>query len=119
MPKDDALLGKMFEVVITTTGKHYLKGDVVAESLACAPPRPTPLPPGTVSGAVEWKKKKTEATVATNTMAAADSRLHIDSSSSRSSWLRISDVALLLVAALVLCAAILSHYTHFFTVWSR
>ena len=127
MPKDDALLGKMFEVVITTTGKHYLKGDILEESLVCAPSRPTPLPQGTVSGATEWNRKKmTEATVAIHTLPPAtntrpeSSRLHESSSGSRNCvWLRVGDIVLLLVAALVLCAALLGHRTQLFTIWSR
>ena len=133
MPKDDALLGKMFEVVITTTGKHYLKGEVLMESLAHAPSRPAPLPRGSVSGATEWKKRTTTATVtmvASHRMAngtnLGSSKLHKPlssrsrSSSNRGQWLSIGDVALILVAALVLCAALmLSHTTHLFTIWSR
>ena len=125
VPKDNALLGKMFEVVITTTGKHYLKGDVLAESLTCAPSRPAPLPRGTVSGATEWRQRTT--TVAAERTATStdpgSSKLH--EPLSRSSikfnggwWLSLGDVALILVAALVLCAAlILTHTTHLFTIW--
>ena len=126
VPKDDALLGKMFEVVITTTGKHYLKGDVLAESLTRAPSRPTPLPRGTVSGATEWRQRTT--TVAAERTATStdpgSSELHEPlSSGSRSGtnggqWLSFGDVALILVAALVLCAALfLTHTTHLFTIW--
>lgn len=60
VPKDPLLLGKMFEVVITSTGKHYLKGDVVTESLVRVPPRPTPLPTGAVSGRKEWREKQSQ-----------------------------------------------------------
>ena len=133
VPKDDTLLGKMFEVVITTTGKHYLKGDVLAESLTHAPSRPAPLPRGTVSGATEWKKRTTTTTATTvsshrtaNGANLGSSELHKPlSSGSRSSinggrWLSFGDVALILVAALVLCVAlILTHTTHLFTLWSR
>lgn len=52
MPRDPALLGKRFEVMITSTGKHFLKGQVVKESLVQAMPRPPPLPAGHVSGHV-------------------------------------------------------------------
>ena len=128
MPKDNALLGKMFEVIITTTGKHYLKGDVLAESLTCAPSRPTPLPRGTVSGATEWRQRTTTVAAERTTTStdSGSSKLHEPlSSGSRSSinggrWLSLGDVALILVAALVLCAAlILTHTTHLFTIWSR
>jgi hypothetical protein len=134
VPKDDSLLGKMFEVVITTTGKHYLKGDVLVESLARAPSRPAPLPHGTVSGATEWRKKKTTTTTIATTVASqktvdstnpGSSELHKPLSSGNRSgisgrWLSLGDVALVLVAALVLCVALmLSHTTHLFTIWSR
>ena len=118
----------MFEVIITTTGKHYLKGDVLAESLARAPSRPTALPQGTVSGATEWnRKKKTEASVTMHTIPSdhttssgtKSSRLQESSKSGRNCvWLRLGDVLLLLVAALVLCVALLSHRTQLFTIWS-
>ena len=118
----------MFEVVITTTGKHYLKGDVLAESLTCAPSRPAPLPRGTVSGATEWRQRTTTVAAertATSTDPGSSKLYEPLSSGSRSSinvgrWLSFGDVALILVAALVLCAAlILTHTTHLFTIWSR
>ena len=132
VPKDDSLLGKMFEVVITTTGKHYLKGDVLAESLVRAPSRPTPLPQGTVSGATEWRKRSTEATIAShrtdkgsmNPGATEKSELceTLSSKSRTRGWLRLGDVLLLLMATLLLCVAlVLSHNTQLLTVkfWSR
>ena len=57
MPKDPSLLGKMFEVEITSTGKHFLKGSVVQDSLLRVLPRPQPLPPGQVSGAETHKSE--------------------------------------------------------------
>lgn len=51
VPKDPSLLGKMFAVDIVTTGKHFLKGTVVRDSLEKMVPRPPPLPVGAVSGA--------------------------------------------------------------------
>ena len=57
--KDPSLLGKMFDVVITETGKHYLKGDVLKESLAVVPARPAPLPFGAVSGMKTFKNQRT------------------------------------------------------------
>lgn len=113
VPKDDSLLGKMFEVVIASTGKHYLKGEVATESLVHAPTRPTPLPHGTISGAKEWREKVTAA----ETTATDRSTARLDSISSN--WLRVSDILLLVVAALVLCAAVLGHYSQLYTVWSR
>ena len=50
VPKEPSLLGKTFQVDIITTGKHFMKGGVVTESLVGSVPRPSPLPPGTVSG---------------------------------------------------------------------
>ena len=46
-------MGRMFEVEITSTGKHYLVGEVVKHSLVRMPSRPAPLPYGAVSG---WGK---------------------------------------------------------------
>ena len=57
VPKDPTLLGKMFEVVITSTGKHFLKGSVVKESLDHVVVRPPPLLAGDVSGMEVWKAK--------------------------------------------------------------
>ena len=59
MPKEPALLGKMFEVVITSTGKHFLKGQVLEESLVQVSLRPQPLPAGHVSGMQAWKARQT------------------------------------------------------------
>ncbi len=50
MPKDPALLGRMFDVEITDTGKHFLRGTVLGESLVNIPIVVTPLLPGQVSG---------------------------------------------------------------------
>ena len=51
VPKKDGLLGKMVEVEIIETGKHFLKasllGDMYTPSIA------EPLPKGKVSGAPE------------------------------------------------------------------
>lgn len=125
VPKDDALLGKMFEVVITSTGKHYLKGEVMAESLGRAPHRPTPLPQGAVSGGKDWKKKKKKNDEVTSAPSSITIASHHDSkpepnSISTFSHFRVSDIVLVAIAALVLCAAVLSHYTQLFTVvWTR
>lgn len=59
--KQQALMGRSFEVVITSTGKHYLKGDVVKESLVSMPMRPHPLPYGAVSGGSVAKSRRDEA----------------------------------------------------------
>lgn len=48
----------MFEVVITSTGKHFLKGQVIEESLVQVSPRPQPLPAGDVSGMQAWKDRR-------------------------------------------------------------
>ncbi len=45
----------MLEVVITSTGKHFLKGEVIEESLVQVSPRPQALPAGQVSGVQAWK----------------------------------------------------------------
>ena len=50
MTKDPALLGHMFDVEIMATGKHFLRGRVLEESLVSVPLLTTPLAPGQVSG---------------------------------------------------------------------
>ncbi len=50
MKKGAGLMGRMFDVVISSTGKHYLIGEVVCDSLPLIPPCPAPLPYGAVSG---------------------------------------------------------------------
>ena len=125
VPKDATLLGKMFEVVITSTGKHYLKGEVLTDSLASAPPRPSPLPHGAVSGTKEWeekekeKKKKTETLVAAVSEPIARKEQQTSTVSWAFNWLRGTDLLLIFLAALILCTAVLSHYTQLFSsVWS-
>ena len=123
VPKDDSLLGKMFEVVITSTGKHYLKGEVLTESLLSAPPRPAPLPHGAVSGTKEWeektKKKETEMLAPATSESTARKEHQTSTISWTSNWLRGTDFLLIFLAALILCTAALSHYTQLFSsVWS-
>ena len=49
--KDEGeLMGKMVEVVITETGKHFLKGKVLKEEPVHAPSIAPPLAKGVVSG---------------------------------------------------------------------
>jgi len=48
VPKDENLLGKVVDVVITSAGKHYLKCDVVSDIRHVD--IPAPLPKGQVSG---------------------------------------------------------------------
>ena len=48
MPKDENLLGKVVDVVITTAGKHYLKCDVLSDVRPFN--IPSPLPKGQISG---------------------------------------------------------------------
>ena len=55
-------MGRMFEVEITDTGKHYLIGEVVRQSLVHMPSRPPPLPYGTISGANQTKNTGTRTT---------------------------------------------------------
>lgn len=54
----------MFEVEIVTTGKHFMKGSVVEESLVQVLSRPKPLPLGHVSGMELWKSRTQEVGVA-------------------------------------------------------
>lgn len=110
----------MFEVVITSTGKHYLKGEVVTESLGLAPHRPTPLPQGAVSGAKGWKKKDKNDKATSNTSSTTMTSKPRPNSLSTFSQFRVTDIVLVAIAALVLCAAVLCHYTQLFTVvWTR
>ena len=51
-------MGHMFEVEITSTGKHYLVGEVVKHSLVRMPSRPAPLPYGAVSGWVKVQESR-------------------------------------------------------------
>lgn len=48
MPKDEALLGKVVDVVITSAGKHYLKCSVVSDIQRLN--IPSPLRKGQISG---------------------------------------------------------------------
>ena len=103
VPKDPQLLGKMFEVTITSTGKHYLKGDVVTESLVRVPLRPAPLPFGAVSGGGKWKQHsvKDSTPIEPNF-----SFLQL----SKQFLMKSADVVLLVSALLIICTAIVMHY---------
>jgi len=48
VPKDEALLGKVVDVVITSAGKHYLKCSVLSDIQRVN--IPSPLPKGHISG---------------------------------------------------------------------
>lgn len=53
VPKDDNLMGKVVEVEITETGKHFLKCRLIDETSAIRPKSvPPPLPKGHVSGII-------------------------------------------------------------------
>ena len=84
----------MFEVEITDTGKHYLVGEVVRQSLVCMPPRPPPLPYGTISGA-----KKSSSTARSGTAST------------------LTDRALIAVAVFIVCVAVFVHYTQIVSVF--
>lgn len=96
VPMDPQLLGKMFEVLIVSTGKHYLKGEVLTESLVRVPSRPKPLPAGVVSGGEKWKERqsqnKPKTAVSKQTMCTVD-------------------LLLLFSVLVVLCAGILIQYS--------
>ena len=78
-------MGRMFEVEITDTGKHYLVGEVVRQSLVHMPSRPPPLPYGTISGPKQTK-----------------------SSGTRTASI---DRVLIAVALLIVCVAVFVHYS--------
>ena len=86
-------MGHMFEVKITDTGKHYLVGEVVRQSLVCMPPRPPPLPYGTISGA---KKRSSTGSGTASTL---------------------TDRALIAVAVFIVCVAVFVHYTQIVSVF--
>ncbi len=90
-------MGKMFDVIISSTGKHYLIGEVLQDSLSYIPPRPTPLPYGTVSG-----------TCPTLPIV----RLRRDAGS-----LQISDSLLLVLAFCIVCVAVWCHYSQIVSVF--
>lgn len=53
MPKDEDLMGKMVEVEIIETGKHYMKGRLLSSTKEAVRPNvPLPLRKGEVSGLV-------------------------------------------------------------------
>ena len=103
VPKDPQLLGKMFEVTITSTGKHYLKGDVVAESLVRVPLRPAPLPSGTVSGGGKWKQYSVK------DCTPIEPRYSV-LKQAKQFLMKSGDVVLLVSAVLIICTAIAMHY---------
>lgn len=93
--KDPSLLGKMFDVVITETGKHYLKGDVISESLRVVPHRPTPLPYGAVSGIKRTESNKTSR-----------------------SWITRGDLLLVFVALIFVCIFVFTRYSQLVSMFS-
>lgn len=60
LPMDDTIMGKMVLAKFVDTGKHYLTGEIVRESLEDAPVRPTAAPAGAVakSAALEHTEHK-------------------------------------------------------------
>ncbi|XP_068093069.1 threonylcarbamoyladenosine tRNA methylthiotransferase isoform X2 [Hyperolius riggenbachi] len=55
VPKDSAFMGKMVEVVIYETGKHYMKGKPLSDSKIYTPSITKPLEKGEVSGLSEME----------------------------------------------------------------
>ena len=106
MEKDPALLGKRFEVEITSTGKHFLKGSVLKESLVTVLPRPLPLPEGRVSGVAAWKHK-----LATGYKPSSSPSPSPSPSPSSPTWRGFGvDIILLTFAAAVLSIALLTRF---------
>ena len=95
----------MFEVVITSTGKHFLKAEVLTESLVRVPIRPSPLPAGVVSGGQKWQQVRED--VSTKTA------LH-----SKSKHCSV-DMLILFSALFVICAGIVVHYSPYFAVFLK
>ena len=102
--KDPSLLGKMFDVVITETGKHYLKGDVLKESLAVVPARPAPLPFGAVSGMKTFKNQRTTS--------------QEESSSTSQGWLTVGDVILVCLTFIVICVIVFVRYSQLISLFT-
>ena len=106
IPKDPTLLGKMFEVDITITGKHFLKGRVVKNSLLHVVPRPLPLSPGHVSGVQSWKSKKLS--------------LHFQQHQPPiKKILGGLDIILLTIAAVIVSLALFIRFVHHNNYWSQ
>lgn len=97
-------MGKMFEVIITSTGKHYLKAEVMTESLVRVPARPSPLPAGAVSGGQKWRESREGTSHSTKALPVAIKRASVCS----------VDVLLLFSALLVICAGIVVKYSPYF-----
>ena len=95
-------MGKMFEVVIASSGKHYLIGEVVRETLLRVPPRPRPLPHGCISGAPR-KAQERETVIENAGIVARDLR-------QKTHWPLLGDCILLLIAVGIVCVAVLIHY---------
>ncbi|XP_025111054.1 threonylcarbamoyladenosine tRNA methylthiotransferase-like [Pomacea canaliculata] len=61
VPKDEDLMGKMVEVEIIETGKHYMKGRLLSSTKEAVRPNvPLPLRKGEVSGLVHEKSNEAE-----------------------------------------------------------
>lgn len=88
-------MGREFEVIITATGKHYLVGEVVRESLVHAPSRPSPLPHGAISGVDSQHQDS----------------LRTPSDSRGSSWVSPSDALLMTAALVIVVTAVLFHWS--------
>ncbi|KAJ8306384.1 hypothetical protein KUTeg_016929 [Tegillarca granosa] len=61
VPKDENLMGKLVQVEIVETGKHFLKGRLVSEDSVIKLAVPPPLKKGQVSGATEIINNKDSA----------------------------------------------------------
>ncbi len=119
VPKDASLLGKMFEVDVIATGKHFMKSEVVKESLVHARPRPLPLPLGSVSGVQVWKTRTNSEPEKGSSSLETSSSLALGSVQvCKQAWWRFitnaepkgPDFMLLLFAALVILVALFLRY---------
>ncbi|XP_074642807.1 threonylcarbamoyladenosine tRNA methylthiotransferase-like [Tubulanus polymorphus] len=100
VPKDENLMGKMMDIVVIETGKHYLKGQLITKTDVQRPLNiPPPLKKGEVSGMYITEEVKIEKPPST--------------------WLRIS-VFMLLIALLyrLTCLMTGKNYTSIFS-WNQ
>ncbi|KAL8562319.1 Threonylcarbamoyladenosine tRNA methylthiotransferase [Nucella lapillus] len=81
VPKDDDLMGKMVEVEIVETGKHFLKGRLLTSTAHAV--RPETVPPPLLKGQVSGLPPE---------------RVHLDQSSGQMSWVMIAGLVTLCVA---------------------
>lgn len=74
MPKNPTFMGKMIEVDIYESGKHFMKGQPVSDAKVYTPSISKPLAKGQVSGLTEVSKRRFSLYLAGKTAAAEAQR---------------------------------------------